>query len=349
MSHYEPDGRLTFVSDAYAAFFGVTSEELLNKSIYDLITPEEQEGSRRRHDDVTPENPMVAERNKVFLEDGSIRRVDWVTTGFFSPEGELTGYQSVGRDVTVEEALQRSATLAPCAISARSQSRCWMATATPQQTIGTIQEVTDQKLAEKGLRENQLLLQKQITELRESEQYLQDQSRALTGPAESLEATRKELEVANNQKNRLFSIIAYDLKSPFMPLLGFTELLVQAEEEASQETVRDYARSIHSTAQQAHTLLSDLLDWSRLQLDRLTVNPAFLDIHDVAKRHIDQFGPAASAKGIDLSLAEGKNLLCPCGSAYRRHCLAQPSFERHQIHPAWRCCLGHHHGSWPWF
>jgi PAS domain S-box-containing protein len=391
ISRYDPDGTLTFVSDAYAAFFGLPPERLLNKSIFDLITPEEREGSRRRLAGVTKDRPTVAGRNKVALHSGSIRWVDWVTRGFFSPTGELTGFQSVGRDVTpfhnirarlsetetryaqaiqiahlghwlwdeiegrldycsqeaadiygitVDRALQRSATLEGNMASvhpddrahyeetveraAREKAgyditfRCYRPDGTLlylrevaqsmldgegnlSQTIGTIQDVTEQKLAEQELRENQILLQRQIVELRESERRLRDQSNALRELAKNLETTRNELEISNEQKNRLFSIIAHDLKSPFTPLLGFTELLSQDGADISQETVRDYAQSIHQTAQQIHTLLSDLLDWSRLQLDRLIVAPETLDVLTTVGVHIAQFTAAARAKEIELS------------------------------------------------
>jgi PAS domain S-box-containing protein len=170
------------------------------------------------------------------------------------------------------------------------------------QTIGTIQDVTEQKLVEQELHAKQALLHQQVQALQENEKRLKAQSQSLTELAESLDQTRSDLETANEQKNRLFSIIAHDLKSPFTPLLGFSELLASADEDMPRETMRDYAQSINQTAQQANTLLNDLLDWSRLQLERMIVEPSPLDLRALARQQVAQFDELARAKNITLTV-----------------------------------------------
>lgn len=393
VSRYDRDGRLIFVSDAYATFFGMAASDLVGTSIYSLITSEEREGTRQRLERVSPATPSVSGRNKVSVQGGMVRHVEWVTTGIFDPHGNLLEFMSVGRDVTsfrdvrerltesetryaqavkiaqigywiwdehndrlehcsaeaaaiygvtVEQAMQRSASLDGNMASVHDQDRqryrevidnafdarkgydvtfrCYRPNgelrylrevAEPlfeedgsfNQTIGTIQDVTEQKLAEQELHDKQTLLHQQVQALQENEKRLEAQSQSLKELAESLDRTRCDLEVANEQKNRLFSIIAHDLKSPFTPLLGFSEMLASSAEDMSRETMRDYAQSIHQTAQQANTLLSDLLDWSRLQLERMVVEPTPLELQGLAFQQAAQFEELAKTKRINVTVA----------------------------------------------
>ena len=394
VSRYDREGRLIFVSDAYAAFFGMAANNLVGTSIYDLITPEERDGTRQRLERITPVAPTVSGRNKVSIQGGMVRHVEWVTTGIFGPDDKLFEFMSVGRDVTsfrdvrnrltetetrysqavhiarigywiwdeagdrlehcsieaadiygvtLEQAIERSASLDGNMASIHEADhqrykhviddaydeqkgydvtfRCYRPNgemrylrevAEPlfeedgsfSQTIGTIQDVTEQKLVEQELHAKQKLLHQQVQELQENEKRLQAQSRSLTELAENLDRTRSDLEIANQQKNRLFSIIAHDLKSPFTPLLGFSELLARADDDLPRETMRDYAQSIHQTAQQANTLLSDLLDWSRLQLERMVVEPSSLELRALALQQVMQFEAWAKRKEIKLTVDE---------------------------------------------
>jgi PAS domain S-box-containing protein len=392
VSRYDHDGRLIFVSDAYATFFGMAASDLVGTSIYSLITSEERKGTRQRLERVSPATPSVSGRNKVSVQGGMVRHVEWVTTGIFDPHGNLLEFMSVGRDVTsfrdvrerltesetryaqavkiaqigywmwdehndrldhcsaeaaaiygvtVEQAMQRSASLDGNMASVHDQDRqryrevidnafddrkgydvtfrCYRPNgelrylrevAEPlfeedgsfNQTIGTIQDVTEQKLVEQELHAKQALLHEQVQALQENEKRLEAQSQSLKELAESLDRTRRDLEIANEQKNRLFSIIAHDLKSPFTPLLGFSEMLASSTEDMPRETMRDYAQSIHQTAQQANTLLSDLLDWSRLQLERMVVEPTPLELQALAFQQAAQFEELAKAMRINLTV-----------------------------------------------
>lgn len=85
------------------------------------------------------------------------------------------------------------------------------------QNIGTIQDVTEQKLVEQELHAKQALMRQQVQALQENEKRLKAQSQSLTELAESLDQARSDLGSAEVQKNRLFSIIAHDLKSLFTP------------------------------------------------------------------------------------------------------------------------------------
>lgn len=119
--------------------------------------------------------------------------------------------------------------------------------------------------------------------------------------AEDYAIAKHELEKLNQEKNKFFSIIAHDLRSPFTALLGFSSLLVDRAETMSPEKVRDFAAHIHESGKRVFKLLENLLEWSRLQMDRVAMEPRLFSIDEVAHKTIEVLGPVAAQKHIALS------------------------------------------------
>ncbi len=97
---------------------------------------------------------------------------------------------------------------------------------------------------------------------------------------------RDELAALNEQKDKLFAILAHDLTSPFNALLGFSEVLSTRAATMTTEKIEDYGRMIHQSADDAHELVVDLLNWSLIQLDRMDYDPKHIDIANVANTQI---------------------------------------------------------------
>ena len=88
-----------------------------------------------------------------------------------------------------------------------------------------------------------------------------------------IKKSEEELRVLNAAKNKFFSIIAHDLKSPFHMVMGYSQLLSKEYHLYSDEEREKFARNIYKSANTIFRLLSNLLEWSRSQTDRLTFNP----------------------------------------------------------------------------
>ncbi len=89
------------------------------------------------------------------------------------------------------------------------------------------------------------------------------------------------LQEANTSKDRLFSIIAHDLKSPFQGFLQLTELMADENETLSVKELREFSKSINNTARNLYILLGNLLEWASLNKGLLTVTPSEFNIYDV--------------------------------------------------------------------
>jgi len=118
---------------------------------------------------------------------------------------------------------------------------------------------------------------------------------------ENYAAAKAELEKLNQEKNKFFSIIAHDLRSPFTALLGFSTLLVERAEKMPPEKIKEFAVHINDAGNRVFKLLENLLEWSRLQMDRVDTQPHLFPVGDVAGKTVEVLGLVAKEKNITLN------------------------------------------------
>lgn len=110
----------------------------------------------------------------------------------------------------------------------------------------------------------------------------------------------QELMDINVQKDKFFSIMAHDLKSPFNGLMGLTKYLVDNYSDLSSEEARELLIDVNSSSFYIYNLLENLLSWSRIQMDRMEFNPMPINISNLAKNNINLLRNNAQHKGISL-------------------------------------------------
>jgi len=84
----------------------------------------------------------------------------------------------------------------------------------------------------------------------------------------------EELHRVNAEKDKFFSIIAHDLRSPFNGFLGLTQILSEELHEMTPDEISQAALMLKNSASNLFNLLGNLLDWSRLQRDLTPFVPA---------------------------------------------------------------------------
>lgn len=109
-----------------------------------------------------------------------------------------------------------------------------------------------------------------------------------------------ELKNLNATKDKFFSIIAHDLKNPFITILGFSELLLSDYEELSDEEKLYYIEEMKKSADTSHNLLQNLLQWSRSQTGRIVFQPKILSIDEIILENIELLKPTAEQKEIKI-------------------------------------------------
>ena len=111
---FTPDGRLTFVNDAYCRYFGLDRSRCLGNSHTVKLTPEDARMMKYHLASLTPQNPVTSIEHRIIMPSGEIRWQRWNDRAIFDKTGQVVEYQSVGRDITdikrAEEALMESET-----------------------------------------------------------------------------------------------------------------------------------------------------------------------------------------------------------------------------------------------
>ncbi|MEH6348402.1 MAG: transporter substrate-binding domain-containing protein [Bermanella sp.] len=109
-------------------------------------------------------------------------------------------------------------------------------------------------------------------------------------------------------KNRFFSIIAHDLRSPFHTLLGFTQLISQSANTLSKEELVECAVQLNDQGNMVFELLQNLLEWSRLQMEGEKQEATTVQLAELTQEIIAILSFTASEK--DISLVNNINNEC---------------------------------------
>ena len=119
---------------------------------------------------------------------------------------------------------------------------------------------------------------------------------------EEIQEKNEQLQILNAEKDKFFSILAHDLKSPFNSIVGYSQLLLCEVRENNLDEIEKYADIVLESSNTALALLSNLMDWARTQTGRLIFKPEFFDMHELIKNQSDVFFHIAEEKNISINV-----------------------------------------------
>jgi len=122
-----------------------------------------------------------------------------------------------------------------------------------------------------------------------------------------LQRIAEELKKANESKDKFFSIVAHDLRSPFNAFLGFTEMLSQDNELVSDAKYQNIILAMRSSAVNYYRLLENLLDWTRIQRKLMEFRPMDLQLLPLLKECLEIVNETADQKEIRILIALKEN------------------------------------------
>lgn len=117
----------------------------------------------------------------------------------------------------------------------------------------------------------------------------------------------EELKELNDSKDKFFSIIAHDLRSPFQGLLGISKLLVEEFDTIDKTDFKELVFSLNEGLQTQYKFLDDLLNWSRIQSGRMIIEPAYLNLTTELQKVLRLFESTINNKKIDLAFNINSN------------------------------------------
>lgn len=118
----------------------------------------------------------------------------------------------------------------------------------------------------------------------------------------------EELTKSNMEKDKFFSIISHDLRSPFTAFLGLTEILAVDLPNLSMSQIQDFAVKIRKSATNLFRLLNNLLEWSQIQRGSIGFTPKELNINELMDDCMSLSIESAKIKEIELDINIPENL-----------------------------------------
>lgn len=125
---------------------------------------------------------------------------------------------------------------------------------------------------------------------------------------EQLQKNALDLQAINSSKDKFFSIIAHDLRSPFTSFLGFTEILDEEFDTLPEKELKSIVSLMRSSALNLYQLLENLLEWSLLHREITQFEPRITALLPLVQSCTDVIAHSAQSKGIEVAVDVPANL-----------------------------------------
>ena len=118
---------------------------------------------------------------------------------------------------------------------------------------------------------------------------------------EEIKHQNEELQKLIASKDKFFSIIAHDLRSPFNGFLGLTQIMAEELPSLTMSEIQKIAMGLRDSATNLFRLLENLLSWSRMQQGLIQFNPKVVLLLRVVEESVEMLQDVAIHKGIELT------------------------------------------------
>ncbi len=143
-----------------------------------------------------------------------------------------------------------------------------------------------------------LKIRKTNAALAASNQDIQAKKQLIESTSQELRKQNESLEKLNRSKDRLFSVLAHDLRQPFNQILSVIDLMDQSQmaEEERSSLMSELKNSVNTTSD----LVSNVLLWSKAQFAGVTFNPGNISLANAVKRSLLHYSLALDKKKLKL-------------------------------------------------
>ena len=146
--------------------------------------------------------------------------------------------------------------------------------------VGT--DITAIKVQESALTTNKSALEKTVRDLEASRLKLQHQARQLVDLAEKYAAEKTRAESANRSKSEFLANMSHELRTPLNAIIGFSEIMEGGMfGPLGSPKYVEYSHDIHSSGQHLLELINDILDMSKIEAGRMTLEKQSTDLTKV--------------------------------------------------------------------
>ncbi|MBI1932263.1 MAG: PAS domain S-box protein [Ignavibacteriales bacterium] len=150
-------------------------------------------------------------------------------------------------------------------------------------------------------------LKRYVEELHFNKELLEENAVEAARLNEMLWESETRLKELNVSKDKFFSIISHDLRSPLTSIIGFAEVMLEDLETLSKEDLKEFTNSIFKSSKNLQNLLENLLQWSKIQTGRIEFNPINFELMHLINDVIALYQVNAARKKISLQNTVEKN------------------------------------------
>ncbi len=137
-----------------------------------------------------------------------------------------------------------------------------------------------------------------VTDRRAAEEALQQNAERLSQLVKELDVSRQRAEQATVAKGEFLANMSHEIRTPMNAIIGMTDLTLQTRLTPQQ---REYIRTARESAESLMTIIDDILDVSKIEARRLTLERAPFHFRDTVEDSVKLLAPRADQKGLDLS------------------------------------------------
>lgn len=170
-------------------------------------------------------------------------------------------------------------------------------------------DATDRKTAIDSVKQYADELNHAIADLRIVQEHLEEQMFYQNTLIDEISATKEELEKSNIEKDKFFSIIAHDLRSPFSGFLGLTNMLEENIDNLEPADLKELAKMLKDSANITYALLENLLEWSRIQRNVIKFEPIETNLYLLFSNILQLQQANLEKKNIQVNLNLNKEIL----------------------------------------
>ena len=155
----------------------------------------------------------------------------------------------------------------------------------PSHIRGVMVDITDRKRAD--------------AELRAAKESVDEANALLVESLEEAKRLEAEATSANRAKSEFLATMSHEIRTPMNGVIGFTNLLLDSPLNPEQ---REFAGVIKNSSQILLSILNDILDISKIEAGKLTVEELEYDLSLAIDEVADLLAPVAEKKGIELAV-----------------------------------------------